>query len=182
MNLELNIEINPAIAHAISITDSEWQNWFQTWLNILISTDSLKVELTHPDTEVSLLLTGDQEIQALNHQYRHQNRPTDVLAFAALESEIPTFTSATPDEYTKYTDEYTDHYEYSEYAEPTYLGDIVISVDTALAQAQTQNHSISYELIWLAAHGFLHLLGWDHPDDQALEAMLHQQDMLLAAI
>jgi probable rRNA maturation factor len=102
-------------------------------------------------------LTDDREIQSLNQNYRFKDQPTDVLAFAALEVDYPQF------------DELN--------AEPLYLGDIVISVETADRQAQL--HSLETELAWLAAHGLLHLLGWDHPDDASLLRMLDQQQILL---
>lgn len=160
LNIDLNVEISPAIASLASICEQDWQDWFQVWLNLL----SFKVEITHTDYEVSLLLTDDTEIQALNLQYRHQDCPTDVLAFAALEADIPSLGIEELN------------------SEPLYLGDIVISVNTAISQAQEQGHSISRELVWLAAHGLLHLLGWDHPDAPSLEAMLAEQDLLIQAI
>ena len=104
-------------------------------------------------------------MQQLNLQYRQQDRPTDVLSFAALESQMPEIPKGM-----------------SDYIEPTYLGDIIISQTTAISQAQERDHSLTYELAWLAAHGFLHLLGWDHPDDQSLEAMLAEQDIMLSLI
>ncbi|MBD2021582.1 rRNA maturation RNase YbeY [Leptolyngbya sp. FACHB-36] len=130
-----------------------WQTWFQHWLVALQPDLSSAYEL-------SLRLTDDREIQALNHQYRHQDKPTDVLAFAALEVEAPLL----------------------EDAEPLYLGDIVISIDTAKRQAQAQGHDLKTELAWLAAHGLLHLLGWDHPDDDRLVEMLDQQQALLQSV
>jgi len=149
-----------------------WQDWFDIWLNLLTA----KVELTDPDYEASLVLTGDREIQALNSQYRHQDRPTDVLAFAALETEMPLL---------NFTDDFAEHsadLNSELYSEPVYLGDIVISVTTAKDQAQAQGHSINRELVWLAAHGLLHLLGWDHPDDSSVEEMLLEQELLIQAI
>jgi len=160
LNIELNVETNPAIASLTSIPELDWQNWFHIWLNILTS----KVEMTAKDYEVSLLLTDDQEIQTLNSQYRHQDRPTDVLAFAALEVEIPVST------------------EFELNSEPVYLGDIIISVPIATNQALEQGHSTKRELLWLAAHGLLHLLGWDHPDAESLEQMLAEQEQLIQAI
>ena len=109
-------------------------------------------------------LTNDLEIQTLNAQYRHQDRPTDVLAFATLELDVPQF--ANPD--------------FSN--EPLYIGDIVISVETAWKQALEQKHSLNRELVWLASHGFLHLLGWDHPDDSSLLLMLAKQKKLLQSV
>ena len=60
------------------------------------------------------------------------------------------------------------------------LGDIVISLETAARQAPDHGHSLAHELRFLASHGLLHLLGWDHPDDASLQAMLARQDQLLA--
>jgi len=140
------------------IAAETWQTWFHRWL-----------ELLHPNIppaeiyELSLRLSDDPGIQALNSQYRHQNRPTDVLAFAALEVDFPQ-----PAELLA--------------SLSLYLGDIVISVDTAARQAQQQGHSLQTELVWLAAHGLLHLLGWDHPDEDSLTRMLNQQVILLQAI
>jgi len=61
------------------------------------------------------------------------------------------------------------------------LGDIVISLETAARQAPEHGHSLEQELLFLASHGLLHLVGWDHPDDASLAAMLARQERLLAA-
>ena len=149
-NTQSSVEVSP-----ISLAD--WQRWLEVWLT------SLKSQLPKADAyELTLRLTDDSEIQGLNSQYRQQNKPTDVLAFAALEAEMPIFQPEEP--------------------EPLYLGDIIISVETAARQAQQNNHSLTIELAWLASHGLLHLLGWDHPDDQRLEEMLAQQANLLKQV
>lgn len=136
----------------------DWQTVFERWLVILHS-DLPPAALY----ELSLRLTDDAEIQTYNAQYRHIDKPTDVLAFAALEVDFPQ-----PED----TDENT----------PLYLGDIVISVDTAIRQAQQQEHTLQTELAWLAAHGLLHLLGWDHPDEDSLLVMLDQQTIMLKKV
>ena len=141
------------------VASETWQKWFQTWL------EALTAELPPADSyELSLRLTGDREIQQLNSQYRQQDQPTDVLAFAALEVEIPEPTDA------------------AHFTEPLYLGDIVISLETATRQSQQQGHSLAVELAWLAAHGLLHLLGWDHPDEESLALMLERQKILLTGV
>jgi probable rRNA maturation factor len=157
LSIELNLEHRQSISGLTPIEPDNWQGWFQIWTDMLIAA----AEMTPEDYELTLLLTDDLEIQSLNAQYRHQDRVTDVLAFAALEAEIP----VSPDN-----------------ADPVYLGDIVISVPRAIAQAEERSHSAQWELAWLAAHGFLHLLGWDHPDEVSLEAMLLQQDLLLQSL
>lgn len=146
--------IAPPVAN---IPESQWETWFQQWL------DQLQPDLAPSQTyELSLRLTSDLEMQTLNAQYRQQDKPTDVLAFAALEADCP---------------------EPEEAADlPLYLGDIVISVDTAQTQAIAQGHDLPTELAWLASHGLLHLLGWDHPDEESLVKMLTQQKALLNTV
>ena len=134
----------------------QWQQWFEQWLQ------SLDPQLTPLDAyEVSLLLTTDAEIQRLNAAYRHQDAPTDVLAFAALEWEGP----KSPLQML-----------------PVNLGDIIVSFETATRQATCQNHVLATELAWLACHGLLHLLGWDHPSAERLDQMLLEQSRLMDAV
>lgn len=137
---------------------STWESWFHKWLEILHS--DLPPATAY---ELALRLTDDTEIQSLNAQYRYKNQPTDVLAFAALEVDSPLPAQI-------------------QSSVPLYLGDVVISVDTAHRQAQQQGHSLQAELAWLAAHGLLHLLGWDHPDEESLLAMLARQKTLLQIV
>jgi probable rRNA maturation factor len=87
--------------------------------------------------EVDVLLTSDAEIKTLNRQFRHKNKPTDVLSFRAPE-EI-----------------------FDEHA-----GDLAISLDTAARQAEEFGHSLSDEVRILMLHGLLHLNGMDHEADQ----------------
>ena len=86
-----------------------------------------------------------------------------MLSFAALETEIPGSNVLHEQQ-------------------PVYLGDIIISVETATQQALESNHSLAQEMAWLTAHGLLHLLGWDHPDDESLTQMLDKQTQLLGLV
>ncbi len=144
-------------ADLLEIDSIPWVNWFEAWLQLLGSTPTKLAK----SCELSLRLTSDRQIQTFNHQYRSLDQPTDVLAFAATEANI----TLPPD-----------------LAEPLYLGDIIISLDTAARQAREQQHPLRVELAWLASHGLLHLLGWDHPDDRSLEQMLEQQSKLIQLI
>ena len=111
------------------------------------------------DTEVSILLVDDATIKTLNKEYRGKDYPTDVLSFP-LEEEL------------------------GESAEPVIiggpsgriLGDIVISVETAVAQAAAYGHSLERELTFLAVHGLLHLLGHDHEKDEAAEKIMRSEE------
>jgi len=77
------------------------------------------------------------------------------------------------------TGTHADANEYDGHSEPLELGDIVISLETAARQAPEHGHSLEQELLFLASHGLLHLLGWDHPDDASLAAMLARQHELV---
>lgn len=152
--LELCLQVQETLAVEPQLVNLEqWQAWFQKWAELLISAPG--------EYELTLRLSDDLEIQALNAQYRHLDQPTDVLAFAASEVDFP---------------------ELNDGFDPIYLGDIIISLTTAHKQAQAQAHPALIELAWLACHGFLHLLGWDHPDRQSLRAMIEMQKKCLSAL
>jgi len=94
-------------------------------------------KLGETQCELSLLLTDDAEIRRLNKTYRNLDHATDVLSFPQDEDAV---------------NESGD----------TLLGDVVISVETAARQAEEHHLSFNEELILLAIHGILHLLGYDH--------------------
>lgn len=113
--------------------------------------------------EVSITFVDDQTIQQINAEYRQKDVPTDVISFALEElgeDEVPII-----------ADEQM----------PTLLGDIIISVDTAKSQAEQYNHSLRRELGFLALHGFLHLLGYDHMTEEDEKKMFARQKELLSA-
>jgi probable rRNA maturation factor len=158
MQLELTLQQPDPPQHP----EPTWHQWLTTWLTQLAPIDPDDHLPLHPEHhyELTLRLTDDDEIQALNHQFRAKDMPTDVLAFAALEGESLLL---------------------EEDDSPLYLGDIVVSLETAQRQAAEQGHPLETELAWLVSHGLLHLLGWDHPDAAQLAAMLTQQRSLLQA-
>ena len=136
-----------------------WHALLARWLQELAA--ELPPELQAPAYSLGLSLVGDAEIAALNGDWRQKQGPTDVLAFAA-QDDGPDGAPPMP------------------IPGPLELGDIVISVDTAARQAPEHGHSLERELLFLASHGLLHLLGWDHPDDPSLAAMLARQERLMA--
>jgi probable rRNA maturation factor len=108
------------------------------------------------DAELSILLTGDDQIRNLNRVYRKKNRPTDVLAFAQREGE------------------------HGERA-GRLLGDVVVSIPTTRRQAEAAGHDLGAELTMLLAHGLLHLLGWDHDTPSRDRRMRRETQRLCAA-
>ena len=151
--VENDYQGNLSQENLVRVDSIAWADWFQIWLEYLNENTDLPKEC-----ELSLRLTSDRQMQQYNQQYRDLNKPTDVLAFAALESNI-----SLPEEID----------------EPIYLGDLIISLDTAQRQAREQKHSLALELAWLSSHGLLHLLGWDHPDDNSLQVMIDRQSELI---
>ncbi len=154
----LEVALDPEHPEAAVISADEWETWFTQWGQQMALEGS-----PIGAYELSLKLTTDGAIAALNHQFRQLDQPTDVLSFAALETDFPQIDEILA-------------------TEPLYLGDIIISLDTAARQAAESGHSLRWETAWLAAHGFLHLLGWDHPDDSSLVTMLDKQSELLTAV
>lgn len=164
-------------------TDSIWGQWFNRWWSALTVEE---LPYLAPVLEavpkgdlaiaVNLRFVTDSDICQLNRDYRNSDRPTDVLAFSALEAIPPAILMAQVTEGLA-SNGNPDSID----PDPIELGDIIISLDTAQTQAQSLGHGLSLELAWLAAHGFLHLLGWDHPDRNQLEQMLTCQQTLLTA-
>lgn len=109
------------------------------------------------EAEVSLLITTDEEVRKLNHSARGLDRTTDVLSFPMLEYDRPGdfgwLESEPQDAFNPETGELM-------------LGDIVISKDKVLAQAQEYGHSPLREYAFLIAHSMLHLFGYDHMEEE----------------
>lgn len=126
------------------------------------------------DAEVSVVVTGDEEIHALNREYRGVDAPTDVLSFPLLEDEEESEGGVLdPDGFA--FGEGSEH-------EPVALGDVVISFERAVAQAKEYGHSIDRELAFLTVHGILHLLGYDHVTPELERSMRAKEEAILASL
>ncbi|MCO4850099.1 rRNA maturation RNase YbeY [Bacillus vallismortis] len=112
--------------------------------------------------EVSVTIVTNEDIQQINKEYRGKDAPTDVISFA-LEEEGEGEVEIVGAEI------------------PPVLGDIIISADRTREQAEEYNHSFKRELGFLAVHGFLHLLGYDHMTKEEEEEMFTKQKDLLDA-
>lgn len=128
------------------------------------------------DGEVVVSFVNDEAIRALNRDYRNIDKATDVLSFSMLESgegepEI------VYEEEEDAGDGEDDDAEGEDYPEP--IGDIVISVPRAIEQAKEYGHSVEREIGFLFVHGFLHLLGYDHGDEEAERVMFGKQEAVL---
>jgi probable rRNA maturation factor len=162
-----------------------WHERLSAWLDDLQA--DLPEALQSEAYSLGLQLVNDASIAALNQDWRSTSGATDVLAFAAqdddLEGALPMPLPPQPEGPGpgNEPDEQADDDDWGPAFGSVELGDIVISLDTAARQAPEHGHSLEQELLFLASHGLLHLLGWDHPDDASLAAMLARQEELLAA-
>ena len=121
-----------------------------------MAAEVLRQEEVAEQTELSLLITDDEAIRELNRRFRGVDAPTDVLAFGAETEEH--FVSA-PES-------------------PPYLGDVVISYQRALAQAEELGHTVAKELKLLVIHGILHLLGYDHQEEADARKMRERESKM----
>ena len=110
-------------------------------------------ELNHQDKEIGILFVDDREIRELNEQYLKRDRPTNVISFPMAQGEFSEIN-------------------------PQLLGDVVISVETAIREARESGLSLEEEIAFLLIHGILHLLGYNHTgrDGGRMEAV--QEDLI----
>lgn len=124
----------------------------------------LEYENMEGDFEISLTFVDDEEIQNLNRDYRQKDVSTDVLSFPMLEIED------------------FDNLEDLAQFGPILLGDIIISMPTAQNQAKEYGHSIKREIAFLVCHSILHLLGYDHIDEDERKEMEQMQTDIMNAV
>lgn len=122
-------------------------------LNILIdfTMKYLKIE----NVVFNIIIVDNEEIHKLNKEYRGIDKPTDVISFALEDDEMFIKTNI------------------------RILGDIYISIDKAIEQAESYEHSLNREISFLAIHGILHLLGYDHMNDEDEKEMFRLQELIL---
>lgn len=121
------------------------------------------------EAEINLVLTGSEEIQRVNKEFRNINAATDVLSFPMVDFETPA----------DYRILETDDSYFNMDTGELILGDIMISVPRVFRQAQDYGHSVEREFSFLIAHSMLHLLGYDHMEKEEAEVMEEKQRTVL---
>ena len=116
---------------------------------------SLISEGIESDTEISVTFVDNARIREMNREYRQIDRETDVLSFPQMEKE---------------------ELQHLDPEVPLALGDIVISVEKAMEQAQMYGHSIEREIAFLTVHSMFHLLGYDHVDGGLAAVQMREKD------
>lgn len=117
------------------------------------------LEKQQDSAEVSVVFTDDEYIKELNNQYRNLNCSTDVLSFAQHDGD------PMPDA-----------------GEEDLLGDVVISLQTAARQGEEYGYGLQREVAYLTVHGLLHLLGYDHNEEEKRVVMREREEVALAAL
>jgi len=121
-----------------------------------------------PEIEIGLTWADDDYIQKLNFDYRGKNTPTDVLAFAMNDEPadgVPKILNQPQNQNIEIL-----------------LGDIVVSLETAVRQADEYGHSLSREIAFLVIHGALHLLGYDHMEEVEQQEMRQEEEHVLSLL
>lgn len=113
------------------------------------------------DAEVGVTLTDNEYIKELNTKYRNKECSTDVLSFALNEGEEPEIVDG---------------------PSVNLIGDIIISVETAQMQAEEYGHSLERELAFLTVHGMMHLLGYDHIEEEDRVEMRKEEEYVLGEL
>lgn len=136
----------------------------------LVMDKALEYEGFPYEAEVNLVITDNEEIQRVNQQFRGIDAPTDVLSF-------PMIPFAAPGAYHMLDEGECDCVNPD--TGNVMLGDIMISIDRVLSQAEEYGHSVLREYSFLLAHSMLHLLGYDHMEKEEADVMEHKQSRIL---
>lgn len=156
-NLSLDIELN---GHSLG----EGHDWENITINSVHA--ALKADGDYENTPIDVFveLVSDERSQSLNREYRGKDRPTNVLSFPGTEPE-----------------DLSDAAEFSRTGgPPVSLGDLIVAADVVLCEAAEQKKQIDHHFAHLIIHGVLHLLGYDHIDDDEAEAMEALERKILA--
>ena len=128
---------------------------------------TLEMERICIPCEINVLITDDNGIQVINRESRNLDKPTDVLSFPMFQLE-----PGNPP---------TDWVDYQDPASGLVpLGDMCISLERAIAQAQAFGHSTRREVGYLTIHSMLHLLGYDHLDEGPMKAQMRSREEAIA--
>lgn len=133
-------------------------DWIEDLLNV--AAKKLSVE---KNAEVSITVVSNEKIREINREYRDKDKVTDVISFAIEDDE----------------DDLLKEFDMEGITIPRDLGDIFISYEKAVEQAEEYGHSVERELGFLMVHGFLHLNGYDHMTDEDEKRMFALQEEIL---
>ena len=148
--------------------DFDWKQLFEE-----VALAVLDYEACPYESQVALLLTDNDGIHAINKESRNMDTPTDVLSFPMLSydkaGDFSFLEEESEDDFNPDTGE-------------ALLGDIVISVEKVMEQAQSFGHSVEREFAFLICHSMLHLMGYDHMEDEEAKVMEEEQRIIMSGL
>ncbi|AQM61263.1 MULTISPECIES: rRNA maturation RNase YbeY [Clostridium] len=149
--------------------DEEFQNKLEEVINFALKEEEVTVK-----AEISMLFVDNEEIREINNDTRGIDRATDVLSFPMLDYEDKkVFKEMYKDK--EFNETFMD-------GEELVLGDIVLSLERALEQSEEYNHSFTREACYLVVHSVLHLLGYDHMEDEDKKVMRKREEEILGKL
>ena len=122
-------------------------------------------KITNSKLSITITLTNPQNIQKINKEYRNIDKPTDVLSFPMFEKE-----------------ELDAKIEKKDFEYEDILGDIIISIEKVQEQAEEYGHSFERELSYMIVHGFYHLMGYDHIEEEDKKIMRPKEEKILKSL
>ena len=122
-------------------------------------------KITNSKLSITITLTNPQNIQEINKKYRDIDKPTDVLSFPMFEKE-----------------ELDAKIEKKDFEYEDILGDIIISIEKVQEQAEEYGHSFERELSYMIVHGFYHLMGYDHIEEEDKKIMRPKEEKILKSL
>lgn len=153
--------MNPSVDLVVEAGDWPDEDVLMAWFEDAIGRAVSATDFNLRHGEISVVLTDDAAMQAINKELRGQDKPTNVLSFPALE----------PDALAKLDGKH-----------PFLLGDLVFALQTVKREADASQISFHHHMSHLIVHGFLHLLGYDHQLDRQANAMETLETRILASL
>lgn len=145
----------------INYQDIQPNTQFEELIKLVVRTCFETEKLDRTDLYLSVTLSGEEYIHKINKEYRDVDRPTDVLSFPMFErEEIPKDANGIPE----------------------VLGDIIICIPIVEKQAIEYNHSFKRELAYMMVHGFYHLMGYDHMQEDDKKIMREKEENILSKL
>jgi probable rRNA maturation factor len=187
--VESGLEIETYINTGNEVDDAAVEHLLETLDTEAAIRRTLQAVKIEQAVMLTLMVSGDEEMQALNKQHRQQDKTTDVLSFPLLDEPLATAPAEwlwqVPEEEAGVarvagrnpTPQFVTPAEL-----PSNLGDIVISWPTIKRQASEAGHTVGYELLFLLCHGVLHLVGYDDQTEAGYTEMVRLQKEILAEV
>ena len=142
----------------INFLDIQKNKEYEQTIKKVVNTCFKEEKIDNKNLYINFILTNPENIRRLNHEYRNIDKETDVLSFPMFErGEIQKINSSNMD----------------------ILGDIVISIERVREQAEEYEHSFTREFAYMIVHGFYHLMGYDHIEEEEKKEMRKKEENIL---